>query len=77
MSALDYILITLWAGAVGWMLRGIRLERKRDEVIHMEAGKTQITIPVSAIHAYLDRKGLIAVPKGADFQPQQDKTACK
>lgn len=73
MSALDLIICALWAGAVGYVIGHNRaLERgRRDTSLRFVGKELSVTLEWRGIERLLDERGLIAVPKGADFSERR------
>jgi predicted Na+-dependent transporter len=55
----------------GWM-KGYGLAADL-RTIRVESGAVTVTVAERVIHSYLDQRDMIAVPKGADFQPGRER----
>lgn len=60
------------AFCLGWffcaMREAKRGDRERENLMQVGRQDLHITMSMDAVNAMLDRRGLVAVPKGAEFQ---------
>jgi hypothetical protein len=69
MSWYELLALSFWAGAIGWNLGWQRgLERgRREKEIRMVGRELTVTLNWDGVTRALDERGMVAMPKGVDF----------